>query len=94
MLLARLMINVCLSQPTRQAVRGPVAFVAVLHRVDSPTGWKTKPAQTAKARLAEYLTRIDFVVLDEHGLPFAQAGGRSLFHLICRLRDITCVKPI
>jgi DNA replication protein DnaC len=34
-------------------------------------------------RLAEYLTRMDFVVLDELGyLPFAQAGGQLLFHLI------------
>ena len=37
-------------------------------------------------RLAEYLSRKDFVVLDELGyLPFAQAGGQLLFHLICEL---------
>lgn len=35
-----------------------------------------------QGRLADYLTRIDFVVLDELGyLPFAQAGGQLLFHL-------------
>ena len=39
-----------------------------------------------QGRLAEYLTRMDFVVLDELGyLPFAQAGGQLLFHLISRL---------
>src|SRR5437763_9117997 len=43
-------------------------------------------------RLAEYLTRMDFVVLDELGyLPFAQAGGQLLFHLISRLYERTSV---
>jgi DNA replication protein DnaC len=32
-----------------------------------------------------YLTRLDFVILDELGyLPFAQSGGQLLFHLISR----------
>jgi hypothetical protein len=36
-----------------------------------------------QGRLADYLTRLDFVVLDELGyLPFAQTGGQLLFHLI------------
>ena len=35
-------------------------------------------------RLADYLTRLDFIVLDELGyLPFAQSGGQLLFHLSC-----------
>ena len=39
-----------------------------------------------QGRLADYLTRLDFVVLDELGyLPFAQTGGQLLFHLISRL---------
>jgi DNA replication protein DnaC len=43
-------------------------------------------------RLADYLTRMDFVVLDELGyLPFAQAGGQLLFHLISRLYERTSV---
>ena len=43
-----------------------------------------------QGRLAEYLTRMDFVVLDELGyLPFAQTGGRLLFHLISRLYERT-----
>jgi DNA replication protein DnaC len=43
-------------------------------------------------RLAEYLSRKDFVVLDELGyLPFAQAGGQLLFHLISRLYEQTSV---
>ena len=41
-----------------------------------------------QGRLADYLTRMDFVVLDELGyLPFAQTGGQLLFHLISRLYE-------
>jgi DNA replication protein DnaC len=40
----------------------------------------------APGPLAEYLTRMDFIILDELGyLPFAQIGGQLLFHLISRL---------
>jgi DNA replication protein DnaC len=43
-------------------------------------------------RLADYLCRKDFVVLDELGyLPFAQAGGQLLFHLVSRLHEQTSV---
>jgi DNA replication protein DnaC len=39
-------------------------------------------------RLADYLTRMDFIILDELGyLPFAQSGGQLLFHLISRLYE-------
>ena len=45
-----------------------------------------------QGRLAEYLTRMDFVVLDELGyLPFAQTGGQLLFHLISRLYERTSI---
>ena len=45
-----------------------------------------------QGRLAEYLTRMDFVVLDELGyLPFAQTGGQLLFHLIGRLYERTSI---
>ena len=43
-------------------------------------------------RLAEKLTRIDLVVIDELGyLPFAQSGGQLLFHLISRLNERTSI---
>ena len=43
-------------------------------------------------RLADYLTRMDFIILDELGyLPFAQSGGQLLFHLISRLYERTSV---
>jgi DNA replication protein DnaC len=45
-----------------------------------------------QGQLADYLTRLDFVVLDELGyLPFAQAGGQLLFHLISRLYERTSI---
>ena len=50
-------------------------------------------ARTGKTgRLAEQLTRLDLIVLDELGyLPFAQSGGQLLFHLISRLYEQTSV---
>src|SRR5262249_61423793 len=45
-----------------------------------------------QGRLAYYLPRRDFVVLDELGyLPFAQTGGQLLFHLISRLYERTSI---
>ncbi len=45
-----------------------------------------------RGRIADYLCRMDFVVLDELGyLPFAQSSGQLLFHLISRLYEQTSV---
>ena len=45
-----------------------------------------------QGRIADYLIRMDFVVLDELGyLPFAQVGGQLLFHLISRLYERTSI---
>jgi DNA replication protein DnaC len=45
-----------------------------------------------QGRIAEYLARMDFIILDELGyLPFAQSGGQLLFHLISRLYEQTSV---
>lgn len=45
-----------------------------------------------QGRIADHLTRLDFVLLDELGyLPFAQSGGQLLFHLISRLYERTSV---
>ena len=45
-----------------------------------------------QGRIADHLTRLDFVVLDELGyLPFAKSGGQLLFHLISRLYERTSV---
>jgi len=43
-------------------------------------------------RIAQALTRMDLVVLDELGyLPFSQAGGALLFHLLSKLYEHTSV---
>jgi len=45
-----------------------------------------------QGRTADTLSRLDFLVLDELGyLPFAQAGGQLLFHLISRLYERTSI---
>ncbi len=46
-----------------------------------------------QGRTADQLVRRDFVILDELGyLPFAQAGGQLLFHLMSRLYERTSRK--
>ena len=45
-----------------------------------------------QGRMADYLSRMDFIVLDELGyLPFAQTGGQLLFHLVSRLYEQTSI---
>ena len=45
-----------------------------------------------QGRTADQLTRRDFVIPDELGyLPFAQAGGQLLFHLMSRLYERTSI---
>jgi DNA replication protein DnaC len=45
-----------------------------------------------QGRLADHLTRLDFIILDELGyLPFAQSGGQLLFHLVSRLYERTSI---
>ena len=48
--------------------------------------------QDRTGKLAEHLSRIDLLILDELGyLPFARTGGQLLFHLISRLYERTSV---
>ena len=45
-----------------------------------------------QGRIADRLSRLDLVVLDELGyLPFAQTGGQLLFHLVSHLYEQTSV---
>ena len=45
-----------------------------------------KKAQGKAGRIAASLQRMDLVILDELGyLPFSQAGGALLFHLLSKL---------
>ena len=45
-----------------------------------------------RGRIAETLSRKNFIVLDELGyLPFAQSGGQLLFHLVSQLYEQTSI---
>jgi DNA replication protein DnaC len=45
-----------------------------------------------QGRIADGITRVNLLVLDELGyLPFAQSGGQLLFHLISRLYERTSI---
>jgi DNA replication protein DnaC len=60
--------------------------------VDLVNRLESEARANRQGRLADYLTRLDFVILDELGyLPFAQAGGHLLFHLISRLYERTSI---
>ena len=51
--------------------------------VDLVNRLETETRNGRQGRLADHLTRMDFIVLDELGyLPFAQSGGQLLFHLV------------
>ena len=59
----------------------------------SSIGSRLRAATDVQGRLADQLTRLDFIVLDELGyLPFAQSGGQLLFHLVqLRLYERTSI---
>lgn len=60
--------------------------------VDLVNRLETETRAGKQGKLADYLSRLDFVVFDELGyLPFAQAGGQLLFHLISRLYERTSI---
>ena len=60
--------------------------------VDLVNALEQEKAQGKAGRIATSLLRMDLVVLDELGyLPFSQAGGALLFHLLSRLYEQTSV---
>ena len=60
--------------------------------VDLVNALEQEKAQGKAGRLASSLLRLDAVILDELGyLPFSQAGGALLFHLLSRLYEHTSV---
>jgi DNA replication protein DnaC len=67
-------------------------FRRVYNVVDLVNRLETETRNGHQGRLAEHLTRMDLIVLDELGyLPFAQAGGQLLFHLVSRLYERTSI---
>lgn len=60
--------------------------------VDLVNALEQEKAQGRAGRIAMSLMRMDLVVLDELGyLPFSQAGGALLFHLLSKLYEHTSV---
>jgi DNA replication protein DnaC len=60
--------------------------------VDFVNRLETETRNGRQGRIAEHLTRMDFIVLDELGyFPFAQSGGQLLFHLVSRLYERTSI---
>ena len=60
--------------------------------VDLVNALEQEKAQGKAGRIASSLLRLDAVVLDEMGyLPFSQAGGALLFHLLSKLYEHTSV---
>ena len=60
--------------------------------VDLVNALEQEKAQGKAGRIASSLLRMDLVILDELGyLPFSQAGGALLFHLLVRLYEHTSV---
>ena len=60
--------------------------------VDLVNALETEKMQGKAGRIALSLLRMDLVILDELGyLPFSQAGGALLFHLLSRLYEHTSV---
>jgi hypothetical protein len=60
--------------------------------VDLVNRLETETRSGRQGRLADHLTRMDFIILDEFGyLPFAQSGGQLLFHLVSRLYERTSI---
>ena len=60
--------------------------------VDLANALEQEKAQGKAGRIATSLLRMDLIILDELGyLPFSQAGGALLFHLLSKLYEHTSV---
>jgi len=80
---------------TAVAVAGIAAMgkrVRFYSTVDLVNALEREKREGKAGRIAQSLMRIDLVILDELGyLPFSQAGGALLFHLLSKLYEHTSV---
>jgi DNA replication protein DnaC len=75
----------------RSCIRGS-AKARYFNVVDLVNKLETEAKLGRQGRIADRLTRVNLLVLDELGyLPFAQSGGQLLFHLISRLYERTSI---
>lgn len=71
----------------RSCIRGG-ARARFFNTVDLVNRLEAEARQGRQGKIADYLARMDVIILDELGyLPFAQAGGQLLFHLVSRLYE-------
>ena len=76
---------------TRQCIRARKR-ARYYNVVDLVNQLETESKLEQSGRLADRLSRVDLVILDELGyLPFAASGGQRLFHLISRLYERTSI---
>jgi DNA replication protein DnaC len=75
----------------RSCIRGG-AKARYFNAVDLVNKLEAEVKLGRQGRIADALTRVSLLVLDELGyLPFAQSGGQLLFHLISRLYERTSI---
>jgi len=75
----------------RSCIRGG-AKARYFNVVDLVNKLQAEAKMDHAGRIADRLTRVDLVVLDELGyLPFAETGGQLLFHLVSRLYERTSI---
>ena len=68
------------------------ARVRFFNTVDLVNRLEAEARAGRTGRIADHLSRLDLVILDELGyLPFALSGGQLLFHLVSRLYEQTSV---
>jgi DNA replication protein DnaC len=66
--------------------------IAIANAVDLVNRLEIESRNGRQGLIAEHLTGMDFIVLDQLGyLPFAQSGGQLLFHLVSRLYERTSI---
>lgn len=75
-----------------EAIRGHGKRVRFFSTVELVNALELEKAQGKSGQIAYRLMYVDMVILDEMGyLPFTQAGGALLFHLLSKLYERTSV---
>ena len=75
-----------------QAIQHHRYRVRFLSTIELVNALEQEKAQGKAGRMANRLMHTDLVILDELGyLPFSQAGGALLFHLISKLYERTSI---
>ncbi len=74
------------------ALPGMSEYIRVYSTVELVNALEQEKALGKAEKIAEMLTKIDLVILDELGyLPFSSSGGALLFHLLSKLYERTSV---